>query len=385
MISLDKLVQVGFTVKQATSLALFFRNIGYLTTNTSSLMTDFSLPENKVVVIDSIDTLKTIFKADTEDYALIETILNQKGNMKPNQSKLNNVIVYVGTLAEGQNWGNLVDEMISVNANYAQLLIATKEAEEIKNAGAKALANNRLLVAQTDNEDVANKVTGNVAQALKALNNANVMLMYKEAPMEFLNAGVASIMAQGYLGAVGSLYSTVTSVTPEDYTATVNANLDEQNVSYYTYVNPINGGGVEQYASPIVVGGYMINGEDAKRRYIRYCVDLMLKAKAVDFLKGKHGYTQEASVLLSAELNSLFVGFQTNELVRNTEIVGDKKVYGFEIKVYSPSEIRELDEEAYNAQKWLVKGYYRDVLTGRAVEIDLFIDPTDAQLNTLGF
>lgn len=385
MISLDKLVQVGFTVKQATSLALFFRNIGYLTTNTAGLMTDFSLPENKVVVIDSIDTLKAVFKADTEDYALIETILNQKGNMKPNQSKLNNVIVYVGTLAEGQNWGNLVDEMISVNANYAQLLVATKDAEEIKNAGAKALANNRLLVAQTDNEDVANKVTGNVAQALKALNNANVMLMYKEAPMEFLNAGVASIMAQGYLGAVGSLYSTVTSVTPEDYTATVNANLDEQNVSYYTYVNPINGGGVEQYASPIVVGGYMINGEDAKRRYIRYCIDLMLKAKAVDFLKGKHGYTQEASVLLSAELNSLFVAFQTNELVRNTEIVGDKKVYGFEIKVYSPSEIRELDEEAYNTQKWLVKGYYRDVLTGRAVEIDLFIDPTDAQLNTLGF
>lgn len=385
MISLDKLVQVGFTVKQATSLALFFRNIGYLTTNTAGLMTDFSLPENKVVVIDSIDTLKTVFKADTEDYALIETILNQKGNMKPNQSKLNNVIVYVGALAEGQNWGNLVDEMISVNANYAQLLVATKDAEEIKNAGAKALANNRLLVAQTDNEDVANKVTGNVAQALKALNNANVMLMYKEAPMEFLNAGVASIMAQGYLGAVGSLYSTVTGVTPEDYTATVNANLDEQNVSYYTYVNPINGGGVEQYASPIVVGGYMINGEDAKRRYIRYCIDLMLKAKAVDFLKGKHGYTQEASVLLSAELNSLFVAFQTNELVRNTEIVGDKKVYGFEIKVYSPSEIRELDEEAYNAQKWLVKGYYRDVLTGRAVEIDLFIDPTDAQLNTLGF
>lgn len=385
MISLDKLVQVGFTVKQATSLALFFRNIGYLTTNTAGLMTDFSLPENKVVVIDSIDTLKAVFKADTEDYALIETILNQKGNMKPNQSKLNNVIVYVGALAEGQNWGNLVDEMISVNANYAQLLVATKDAEEIKNAGAKALANNRLFVAQTDNEDVANKVTGNVAQALKALNNANVMLMYKEAPMEFLNAGVASIMAQGYLGAVGSLYSTVTGVTPEDYTATVNANLDEQNVSYYTYVNPINGGGVEQYASPIVVGGYMINGEDAKRRYIRYCIDLMLKAKAVDFLKGKHGYTQEASVLLSAELNSLFVGFQTNELVRNTEIVGDKKVYGFEIKVYSPSEIRELDEEAYNTQKWLVKGYYRDVLTGRAVEIDLFIDPTDAQLNTLGF
>ena len=69
--------------------------------------------------------------------------------------------------------------MISVNANYAQLLVATKDAEEIKNASAKALANNRLLVAQTDNEDVANKVADNVAQALKALNNANVMLMYK--------------------------------------------------------------------------------------------------------------------------------------------------------------------------------------------------------------
>lgn len=382
MISLDKLVQVGFTVKEATSLALFFRNIGYLTTNTAGLVEGFSLPANKVVVIDTVDTLKTVFKSDTADYATIETILNQKGNMKPNQSKTNNVIVYVNS---GEDWGVLVDEMIATNGNFAQLVIESKEGADIAQASAKALANNRLLVAQTDDEDVANKVASNVAESLKALNNANVLLAYKQTAMEFLDAGLASIMAQGYLGSVGALYSTVTGVTPEDYTATVNANLDEQNVSYYTYVNPINGGGVEQYASPIVVGGYMINGEDAKRRYIRYCIDLMLKAKAVDFLKTKPSYTQESSVILASELNSLFIACQTNELVRQNEIVGDKKAKGFEIKVYTPVEIRELDEEAYNAQKWLVKGYYRDVLTGRAIEIDLFIDPTDALLNTLGF
>ena len=387
MISIDKLVEIGFTVSQATSLALFMRNIGYLTVGTDSVLDDFKskIPQDKVVVIDTIDTLKSVFKADSQEYTDIATILTQKSNMNPNKSRVNNVIVYFGTLSSGETYGNLVDEMISVNANYAQLTIVSRKADDIKLAGAKALENDRLFVAQTSNEDVANKVNDNIAQAMNKLNNSNVLLMYHGVDTEALACGTASIMANPFLGGVGSLYSTVTSVTPQDYTATVNANLDDQNVSYYTYVNPVNGGGVQQYASPIVYGAKMISGEDAKRRYIRYYLDKTLKARSVDFLKKKLGYEAVSADILESMLKAVLIAGQNNGLIRGDETVDDVLYKGFELSVLSPMETRAINEDAYNSQTYLVNGYYRDSLTGRKVEINLYIDPTETEKDALGF
>ena len=40
MISLDKLVEIGFTLSQATDISLFFRNVGYLTTSADCVKAD---------------------------------------------------------------------------------------------------------------------------------------------------------------------------------------------------------------------------------------------------------------------------------------------------------------------------------------------------------
>ena len=186
-------------------------------------------------------------------------------------------------------------------------------------------------------------------------------------------------MAQNQLGSVGPLYSTVTGVTPQDYTSTVNANLDEQNVTYYSEVNPINGGGVSEYASPIVYGGYMINGEDAKRRYIRFTIDLLLKAKSLDFLKKKLGYEDISANVLDSMLSSVLIECQINGLVKKD--IETKK--GFELFVTPPSKLQETEPTLYNSETYKVVGYYRDSKTGRKVQIDLYIDPTDAELNSL--
>ena len=58
---------------------------------------------------------------------------------------------------------------------------------------------------------------------------------------------------------------------------------------------------------------------------------------------------------------------------------------GYELKTIYPTELREVDETLYNSQTYKVVGYYRDSLTGRKVEIELFIDPTEAEKTTLGF
>lgn len=389
MINLEKLVEVGFTLEQATNLSSFFRNVGYLTVGTDSLKSGVVLPADKVLVIDSQDTLNETLKADSQEYQDIATVLVQKGNMNPNKGRVNVVVVYFGTLVSGENYGNLVEEFIGVNANWSQLLVNTDDDNEIKNVAAKVLANNRLFVAQTDSEDIANAVSGNIALQLKALNNANTMLVYHTTANESLSGGLVGIMANPNLGSTGSLYATVTSVTPEDYVATVNTNLENQNVTYYSTVNPVNGGGVTQYGTPIVYGGYMINGEDAKRRYIRYYVDIMLKARCIDFLKKRLGYEDVSADVLLSMLKGVMIGCQTNGLVKQDSVVtsGDNMMEnrGFEIRTIYPTELREVDETLYNTQTYKVVGYYRDSLTGRKVLIDLVIDPSEIAKTELGF
>lgn len=377
MISIDKLVQIGFTVSQATDISKFFRNIGYIAKFTADdLVEGATVPADKIIKIDTTDSLKTIFKSDTQFYKDLECLLTQKGNASPNQSNLNQVVVY--QMSE-TDYGTAVDNFVKVNANWAQLTIDSRLGADIEKVAAKALSNSRLFVSQTSDTDVANKAEDNVALKLAKLNNANVLFTQHAVDTESLAIGLAAIMAQSQLGSVGSLYSTVTGVTPQDYTSTVNANLEEQNVSFYSEVNPINGGGVSEYASPIVYGGYMINGEDAKRRYIRFALDLLLKAKSLDFLKKKLGYEDVSANVLDSMLSSVLIEAQRNGLVKkDTET---KK--GFELFVTPPSKLQETEPTLYNSETYKVVGYYRDSKTGRKVRIDFYIDPTDAELNSL--
>lgn len=385
MISIDKLVEIGFTVSQATDLSLYFRNMGYLTVGQQSVVSGYQVPSNKVVVIGSNETLSQVFKADSQEYADISTILAQKGNMNPNKSRVNNVIVYFATQNSGETLGDLVQEFVSVNANWTQLVINSKEATAIEKVADKCVEVDRLFVAQTNDNNVANKIEDNVALKLSAKSNANTYLLYHGLATESLAGGVASIMANQYLGGVGSLYSTVTNVTPQNYTDTINTNLDDQNVSYYSTVNAINGGGVEMYGSPIVYGGKMINGENAKRRYIRYYLDKVLKARSIDFLKKKLGYEATSSDILESMLKAVLITAQTNDLISEDDFVDNTVVKGFELKVLTPAEIRVQDETAYNNKTYLVQGYYRDSLTGEKVNISLYIDPTEAEKTVLGF
>ena len=389
MINLDKLVEIGFTLSQATDISQFFRNVGYLTVGTSCVKTGVDIPTNKVLVIDSNDTLNATLKSDSQEYMDISTILVQKGNMNPNKGRVGSVILYLGALSSGETYGDLVDEFISVNANWSQLIVNTKDVDNILSASAKALSNNRLFVAQTDSETLATAASNNIATQLKALNNDNVMLTYHTTANENLACGLEGIMANPNLGATGALYSTVTNVTPEDYTATVNANLDALGVTYYSNINAINGGSVSQYASPIVMNAYMANGEDAKRRYIRFCIDLLMKARSIDFLKKKLAYEDVSADVLLSMLKGVLKAGQTNGLIKQDSIItsGDQTIenLGYEVRTVYPSELREIDETLYNAQTYKVVGYYRDALTGRKVEIELFIDPTEAEKNTLGF
>ena len=154
MISIDKLVEIGFTLPQSTDISAYLSNIGYIGTYTSTdMLATASIPTDKVVVFSDLEGLKAYFLPDKQIYKDIECILTQKGNTNPNRSGLNNVIVYQKQVGQA-NYGAAVDAFVTVNSNYAQILIDSRTDTDILSAAAKTLSNQKLFVAQTLDADI---------------------------------------------------------------------------------------------------------------------------------------------------------------------------------------------------------------------------------------
>lgn len=389
MFSLDKLVSMGFTINQATVINKLFKRVGYAAKFTAEdLVAGATVPENKIFQINSIDGLKAIFKSSTKFYTDIETILVQKGNSNPWQGKVETVVVY--QVGSDKDYGQAIDDFIKVNANYGQILIDSRKVADIQAAAVKANANARLFVAQTYDESIKNNTEGNIATALKGLNIERCLLFYHPEE-EFIAGGIAGVLAQHQLGLTGPLFATVTNCTPQNFDETTNNNLESLNVASYQYVNPINGGGVEEYATPIVYPGNQIEGTDTKREYIKFSLDLLLKAKSVDFLKRALTYEDVSAKILEGMLESVLIEAQKGDgafkrLVKLDTTKSDGTVVkGFELRVGRPSDLQDEQPSLYNTETYPVTGYYRDAKTGKKVDINLTVDPTNADLAALGF
>ena len=389
MFSLDKLVSMGFTVPQATLINKLFKRVGYAAKFTSEhLQANVQIPANKIFQIDSVDSLKTIFKSDNQFYTDIETILVQKGNDNPFQGKIETVVVY--QIASATDYDKAIDDFIAVNANYGQILIDSRTVADIQKAAVKANVNGRLFVGQTYDESIKNNTESNIATVLKGLNIQNCMLLYHPDD-EYIAGGLAGVMAQNQLGLTGPLFATVTNCSPQNFDSTTNNNLETLNVASYQYVNPVNGGGVEEYATPIVYPGKQIEGTDTKRTYIKFSIDLLLKAKSVDFLKMAYNYEDVSAKILDTMLSSVLIECQKGDgafkrLIKLDSAKSDGTVVkGFELKVGRPSDLQDSQPSLYNTQTYPVNGYYRDALTGAKIEINLNVDPSNAELAALGF
>lgn len=387
MANISQFVKVSFQIKKATSLAIFFSNVGYLCTATDSdFVSGFVLPTNKVISIASIEGLKEVFKSDTQYYKDIETFLTQKGNLRPNKSGANEVIVYVGTLSSGENYGNLVDEFLSVNANFARLTIDSRTPADILEAAKKAQVNDVRFIAQTSSSTISGADSNNIASQMKALGLDLVDLDFHIDDTESLAVADAAVATQEIMGSVGDLYSQFTNVTPKKYTETQETNLKNLYTSFYTTVAFKDGGALDNYAQKLLLGGYTMSGEDRKRRDIRYYLDKKLKAAGLDFLATKPAYTDGQANVLNQIYTSILIEAQNNNLiVPDTVDSNGNQVKGFEIRPIYPSDLRNSDESAYNAKRFKEVGYYYDAITGREVEINFTVDPKDYEIAELGF
>ena len=96
-------------------------------------------------------------------------------------------------------------------------------------------------------------------------------------------------------------------------------------------------------------------------------------------MKKKLGYEDVSARILDSMLSAVLIECQINGLVKqDTET---KK--GFELVITPPSTLQDTEPTLYNSETYKVTGYYRDSKTGRKVQINLYVDPTDAELSTL--
>lgn len=373
MISIDKLVEIGFTLPQATDISAYLSNAGYVGDFTSSdLVSGYTMPANKVVVISNIDELDSIFVPGTKYYNDLSVLLMQKNNAKPNQSRINQVIVFQKT--DEDDIASAFTALMNLNANFSQLYISSSLKADIVAVAAKAEVSGRLFIAQTSDEDVASGTVGNVAETLAAKNYANTKLI-THIDSESLKGALLGVMANPYLGSVGDLYSQFSGVTPQNYDSTSMSNFDKNNVGYYSYVNAISGVGVEQYAKKIFYGNKQVNGEITKRRYIRFTIDLLLKFKVLDFLAKKLSYQESSNSILEENLKSVLIGCQSNDLI----VQDSEDTNGFYLKCMPISKVKTNYPADYSNQVYHAQGWYIDALTGTKVIIDLTVNPSDSE------
>lgn len=377
MISIDKLVEIGFTLPQATDISAYLSNAGYVGDFTSSdLVSGYNMPANKVVVISNIDELDSIFAPGTKYYNDLSVLLMQKNNAKPNQSRINQVVVFQKT--DEDDIASAFTALMNLNANFSQLYISSSLKADIVAVAAKAEVSGRLFIAQTSDEDVASGTAGNVAETLVAKNYANTKLI-THIDSESLEGALLGVMANPYLGSVGDLYSQFSGVTPQNYDSTSMSNFDKNNVGYYSYVNAISGAGVEQYAKKIFYGNKQVNGEITKRRYIRFTIDLLLKFKVLDFLAKKLSYQESSNSILEENLKSVLIGCQSNDLI----VQDGEDTNGFYLKCMPIAKVKTNYPADYSNQVYHAQGWYIDALTGTKVIIDLTVNPSDSEKSAI--
>ena len=377
MISIDKLVEIGFTLPQATDISAYLSNAGYVGDFTSSdLVSGYNMPANKVVVISNIDELDSIFAPGTKYYNDLSVLLMQKNNAKPNQSRINQVVVFQKT--DEDDIASAFTALMNLNANFSQLYISSSLKADIVAVAAKAEVSGRLFIAQTSDEDVASGTAGNVAETLAAKNYTNTKLI-THIDSESLKGALLGVMANPYLGSVGDLYSQFSGVTPQNYDSTSMSNFDKNNVGYYSYVNAISGAGVEQYAKKIFYGNKQVNGEITKRRYIRFTIDLLLKFKVLDFLAKKLSYQESSNSILEENLKSVLIGCQSNDLI----VQDSEDTNGFYLKCMPIAKVKTNYPADYSNQVYHAQGWYIDALTGTKVIIDLTVNPSDSEKSAI--
>lgn len=370
----DDLISILFRLPDGRSLEEYFKNVLLVGKIPSEEMNEnITFPETGKKY-SSYDEVLTDFKASSQ-FALEANAVFQQKNNTQTKSQIKYLIVFEQKTDETIKAA--LDRAKTHDGKFAKIVPLSREAEDIVACGEWCLTNNRFMdCVVTDVESV---------KPLKdTLNNYSYAIFRKNAN-ECIASAVASTSTCGYFGGTdgSAQFTQLVGITPETYTGQEISGMKTNNIAFYTNVSPIDGGQTENFGYNWVIGSKMLGSGIRQREMIKHYIEKGLGLTFLEFFNKKPMYDETGNNLLLYMTDRFMKSCQTYKLIIPT--TNDQ--IGYEIKVIpirkGADSIMNTDIEAYNTKKYRLKGYYYDALVGEKVDIDMYVDPTEYDIEQI--
>ena len=371
----DDLISILFKLPDGRNLEEYFKNILLVGAVASAdLNTGVTFPDSGIKKYASYDEVIEDFKATSQFAIEANAIFNQKNNSQTT-SQIKYLIIANKT--NSQTLAEALDTAKAADGKFVKVVPISRVKADIEAVAAWCLTNDRFCdFVVTNTADVASIVAGgnNYAYGVFAKTSTNPIA-----------SAIASTSTCGKFGSKdgSAQFTQLSGILPDTYSGTEISSMNSANVAYYTNVSPIDGGNTEGFGYNWVIGSKMLGGALRQREMIKHYIKKALGLMALEFFNQKPMYDETGNNLLLSMAERLFRSFQTYNLVIPT--TGEQ--VGFQLKVIpirvGADSIMNTDVEAYNAKKFKLVGYYYDAIVGEKVDVLLYVDPTDEQIEQI--
>lgn len=369
----DDLISIIFKLPDGRSLEEYFKNVllvGKITED--DLKPDVTFPENGKKYA-SYDEVIADFDTASQFAVEAQAVFNQKNNTQTT-SQIKYLIIFNQKTSESVK--EALDRAKAADGKFVKVVPISRDGADIVACGEWCLTNDRFMdCVVTDVDDVKTLVA--------SLNNYSYAI-YRKNANEPIASAVASTSTCGYFGGSdgSAQFTQLVGILPETYTTEL-AQIKANNIAFYTNVSPIDGGQTDSFGYNWVIGSRMLGGELRQRQMIMHYIKKGLGLAILEFFNTKPKYDEVGNNALYDTATRFFRSCQTYNLIIPTT----KEQTGFELKVIpirtGKDSIMNTDIEAYNAKKFKLVGYYYDAIVGEKVDITLYCDPTDKQIEQI--
>lgn len=369
----DDLISIIFKLPDGRSLEEYFKNVllvGKITED--DLKENVTFPENGKKY-SSYDEVAADFDPASQFAIEAEKAFQQKNNTQTT-SQIKYFIIFNQKTTETVK--EALDRAKAADGKFVKVVPVSRVAADIVACGEWCLTNKRFMDCVVSDVD-------DVKSLVSSLNNYSYAIFRKNAN-EPIASAVASTSTCGYFGGSdgSAQFTQLAGILPETYTTELEQ-IKANNIAYYTNVSPIDGGQTESFGYNWVMGSRMLGGELRQRQMIMHYIEKGLGLTILEFFNTKPTYDEVGNNTLYDMASRFFRSCQTYKLIIPTT----NEQTGFELKVVpirkGADSIMNTDVEAYNAKKFKLVGYYYDAIVGEKVGINLYVDPTDKQIEQI--
>lgn len=365
----DDLISILFKLPDGRNLEEYFKNILLVAKfGENDLVENVTFPVTGVKKYSSYQEVITDFKATSQVAIEAYAIFNQKSNTQTS-SQVKYLIV--AEQKASQSIAEALNNAKAIDGKFVKVVPVSRETADIKAVAEWCSVNDRFcdfVVTDVDDvEEIVNK------------NNNYAYGVFRKNANEAIASAVASTSTCGKFGSKSgsAQFTQLNGILPETYTGTEISAMKANNIAYYTNVSPIEGGDTSGFGYNWLMGSRMLGGELRQRVMIQHYIKKSIGLMALEFFNQKPMYDETGNNLLLSMAERRFRSFQEYELVIPTT----KDQIGYELKVtpirVGSDSIMNTDQEAYEAKRFKLSGYYYDAIVGEKVDFLFTIDPTE--------